>query len=287
MSDPRAILVILNPAAKGHRARHVEERLRRLLPEAEIALTRSGGHAEELAREAGEAGRRTVVAAGGDGTVNEVLNGLDLKRCALAVLPLGTVNVLAKEIGMPSDLRRAIEVIRRGNATATDVGLANGRRFLQLAGVGLDAEAVRQTSASSKKTFGPLGYLFAAARLSLGRASELRVSAGGEEYRGAIVLLGNGTRYGGPFRVFPRADMSDGLFDVWVLRNSGPLDVLRYFSAVVTGTTSVVRDATYLRVPRLTVSADEAVAFEVDGEPCGSCPVEFSLDPRAVRLVVP
>lgn len=277
----------MNPAARGARAHALEDRLRLLAPEAEVALTRGPGHAEDLARAAAGQGFDAVVAAGGDGTVNEVVNGLDPARCALGVLPLGTVNVLAREIGMPADLSLSVDVIRRGTTALLDVGSANGRRFLQLAGVGLDAEAVKQTVPGMKRVLGPLGYLLTAARLSLGSVPELRVRAHGEEHRGKIVLVGNGRYYGGAFRVFPQADMADGLLDAWVLRGSGPLDVLRYFRAVVADTTSGLRDAIYLRAPQLTVESGERVALEVDGELCGHSPVEFSVEPRSLRVIIP
>ena len=112
-SHPK-LCIILNPAAKGDQARKTLSQMVKLVPEAKVYLTEGPGHGEKLAREVVGKGYRTIVAAGGDGTVNEVLNGIDPKICTLGVLPVGTMNVLALELGIPPNLEKALEVIRAG-----------------------------------------------------------------------------------------------------------------------------------------------------------------------------
>lgn len=260
----------------------------KLVPEAKIFLTERVGHGEQLAKEAAEQGYRTIIAAGGDGTVNEVLNGLNPEICTLGVLPVGTMNVLALELGIPSRLDKALEIIRAGKRKRLDLGLANQRRFIQLAGVGLDAETVRRTHPDAKRAWGPWSYLLTAAQLMAAPAPVLRVEVQGQrEIKGAMVLVGNGRHYGGPFQFFPKADMADGLLDVCVFPKSGPLDLLWYLQAVLLGGPDSLPEVSYLQVPALRVTAGDRVALEVDGEYCGETPVDFRLLPRGLEMIVP
>ncbi|NBT90991.1 MAG: diacylglycerol kinase family lipid kinase [Verrucomicrobia bacterium] len=269
--------IILNPAAKGDQARKTAARMTKLAPEARIFLTENPGDGERLAKEAVAQGFQIIVAAGGDGTVNEVLNGIDPAKCALGILPVGTMNVLALELGISPDLERAL----------VDLGYANGRRFLQLAGVGLDAEVVRKTHPEAKRAWGPWSYLLTVAQVTVAPAPHLRVKTAGQEFHGAMVLIGNGRHYGGPFRFFPKADMADGKLDVCIFPKSGPLDLLWYLQGVLIGGPESLPEVKYLQVPELTVEADKKVALEVDGEYGGETPVTFRLEKKGVEVIVP
>ena len=279
--------IILNPAAKGDQARKTADRMTKLAPEARIFLTENPGDGERLAKEAVAQGFQIIVAAGGDGTVNEVLNGIDPAKCALGILPVGTMNVLALELGISPDLERALAVIRNGRRRRIDLGYANGRRFLQLAGVGLDAEVVRKTHPEAKRAWGPWSYLLTVAQVTVAPAPHLRVKTAGQEFPGAMVLIGNGRHYGGPFRFFPKADMADGKLDVCIFPKSGPLDLLWYLQGVLIGGPESLPEVKYLQVPELTVEADKKVALEVDGEYGGETPVTFRLEKKGVEVIVP
>lgn len=279
--------IILNPAAKGDQARKTIDRVAKLAPDAKLLLTENAGDGERRAREAVAMGFQTIVAAGGDGTVNEVLNGIDPAKCALGILPVGTMNVLALELGISPDLERALAVIRKNHRRRVDLGYANQRRFIQLAGVGLDAEVVRKTHPEAKRAWGPWSYLLTVAQVTVAPAPRLRVKAEGKEFPGAMVLIGNGRHYGGPFRFFPKADMTDGKLDVCIFPKSGPLDLLWYLQGVLIGGPESLPEVTYLQVPALTVEADEKVALEVDGEYGGETPVTFRLENKGVEVVVP
>ena len=280
--------IILNPAAKGDQARRTLKRVAQLAPEAKVYLTEKPGHGEKLAREASEKGYATVVAAGGDGTVNEVVNGLDATKSTLGVIPVGTMNVLALELGIPPQIEKALAVIRSGKRKKLDLGWANQKKFIQLAGVGLDAETVRRTPPDAKRAWGPWSYLLTAAQLMVAPAPVLRVKIPGKkELKGAMVLIGNGRHYGGPFQFFPKADMADGLLDVCIFPKSGPLDLLWYLQAVLLGGPQSLPDVSYLQVPELKVEADDPVALEVDGEYSGETPVTFRVERKALEVIVP
>jgi len=198
------------------------------------------------------------------------------------------MNVLALELGIPSRLDKALEIIRSGKRKRLDLGMANTRRFIQLAGVGLDAETVRRTHPDAKRAWGPWSYLLTAAQLMVAPAPALRVEVSGrDEIKGAMVLIGNGRHYGGPFQFFPKADMADGLLDVCVFPKSGPLDLLWYLQAVLLGGPDSLPEVTYLQVSSLKVKAEERIALEVDGEYCGETPVDFCVIPKGLEVIVP
>jgi diacylglycerol kinase family enzyme len=139
--------VILNPSARGERARRWTDRLRAMCGEVFFCATARSGEAEEIARQAVAQGYQQVVAAGGDGTIHEVVNGIADSNVALGLMPMGTMNVFANELGLPAnDLGRCWEIIRAEQVRWVDLPTANGRHFAQLAGVGLDAQVVKETS---------------------------------------------------------------------------------------------------------------------------------------------
>jgi diacylglycerol kinase family enzyme len=149
------ILVIFNPAARSERARGFLRRIE-ALPRARLQPTTAPGDARRFAHEGAKGGARMVVAAGGDGTINDVVNGLAGSNVALGILPIGTMNVFASELGLPSDLDEAWEIIEAGHTRTIDMAQANEQYFVQLAGIGFDAQVVEATSWDWKKNFGPL-----------------------------------------------------------------------------------------------------------------------------------
>jgi len=282
------ICIIFNPAAKGERARKSIPLIKEAFPDAVLIETEHAGHATDLAAEAGKRFEK-VLAAGGDGTINEVANGLAHTDAALGVLPIGTVNVFAMELGISNKLEKAISVIKEGKERQIDLAKANDRYFVQLAGVGLDAETVRMTDAESKKALGPLSYLMTLTQVVGQTASPLEIRNGHEEpLEGTFVLIGNGRHYGGPFNFFPEAKLDDGLLDVCVFHRLSHFDLLRYFRGIlVNGGHTKFTDVTYFKTNRIEISGGLNEPFEVDGEFHGNCPVQFSIAPKALKVLVP
>ncbi len=286
--------VIFNPAARGEKS----QRLRRFLDSKRndhvtLAPTEKGGDASRLAAQAVADGYELIVAAGGDGTINEVINGIGTSGASLGILPFGTVNVFAQDLGIPRKTEEAWAVIERGRARSVDLAGAesNGktRFFVQLAGVGFDARAVRVASWALKKKIGPLSYVWAGLKtLREKHASvKVRVNATGFSASGVAVLVGNGRFYGGPFRLFPDARMDDGLLDVCVFEKGGYFDVLRYGQGILRGVHTGFADVRYFQAKEFVCSAAQAVPFELDGEDAGEVPVCFSVMPRALRVMAP
>ena len=200
------VLVILNPAARGDRARLLQQRIESLSLRAIIRTTHAAGDAEAMAERGVEQGFNTIVAAGGDGTVNEVVNGIGESGVPLGILPVGTMNVFAMELGLPNNLEEAWKVIETGQDREIDLPVCNGEYFVQLGGVGLDAEVVKATTVESKKALGPLSYVLSLAQISAKTPPQLQLTAEGiGEREGRFVLVGNGRFYGGPLVLFKEA----------------------------------------------------------------------------------
>jgi diacylglycerol kinase (ATP) len=280
------IAIILNPSAHGERAHSFTEDLARLAPRASMRFTDGPGAARRFAEAAVAEGFHTVVAAGGDGTVNEVANGLAGSSAALGVLPVGTMNLFAKEHSLPEDLEGAWAVIRDGKTREIDVASANGQHFIQLAGIGFDAQVVKETTWENKRRFGPLSYVMSAAQVAWRKPPRIVVQSGSEKHEGSFVIIGNGRFYGTRLTVFPRARPDDGLLDILIFKHLSYLDIARYVGAIVIGKHTELSDVVYFQAPEVEVRSDEEVPVEMDGELSGALPATFRISGR-LRLCVP
>lgn len=254
-----------------------------------VCATTHSGEAEVLARHAAAEGYQKIVAAGGDGTINEIVNGIAGRNIALGLLPIGTMNVFATELGLPANnLKRCWEIIQGNRTRPVDLPSANGKHFVQLAGIGLDAQAVKETSRAFKRNFGPLSYLISAAQIASRPPPILRIES--EEAvteEGSFVLVGNGRLYGGRLPFFKQAVMDDGLLDVIVFKRLNYLDIIRYLQNVVFTPQISSPEVEYFQTRRLRVTSDETVPVEIDGELIGNCPVEFKIRAGGLRVLTP
>jgi diacylglycerol kinase (ATP) len=282
-------LVILNPAARSERAQRRRTRVEELAGGSLVYATSRSGEAESLSRRAATEGYRKIVAAGGDGTVNEVVNGLAGSNATLGLLPIGTMNVFATELGLPThDLDRCWDIIQSDNTRVVDLPAANRKFFVQLAGVGLDAQVVKETSNKLRRSFGPVSYLIAAAQIAARRPPRLFIeSENASTNEASFVLIGNGRLYGGPFPFFKHAVIDDGFFDVVVFKRLGYLEIIKYLQDVIFSSEIRAPEVEYFQTRRLKVESDEPVPVEVDGELVGNCPVEFTVRERSLRVLVP
>jgi YegS/Rv2252/BmrU family lipid kinase len=288
-------LIILNPAAHSDRAQRKRAEVEAMAGDCIVCETTSAGDAELMARRGVKEGFEKIVAAGGDGTINEVVNGICQSgvgpgtNATLGLLPIGTMNVFATELGLPvHDLELCWNIIRADNTRAVDLPKANQKFFVQLAGVGLDAQVVKETSAQLKRNFGPLSYLISAAQIAARQPRRLFIHSEDAPIKeGSFVLIGNGRLYGGPFPFFKHAVIDDGKLDVIVFKSLGYLEIIKYLQDVVFSSQIRVPEIEYFQTARLRVESEQSVPVELDGELVGNCPVEFSLDQRSLRVLVP
>jgi len=290
--------LIFNPSARGQKAEAFCTQLGSLFPNCVVRRTGAQGQARQLAAQAAREGFATVIAAGGDGTANEVVNGLadvpqGLASVRLGIVPLGTINVFARELGLPRDPAGAARTVAAGRELAIDLGraefIAGGghcRHFLQLAGAGLDARAVELVSWELKKKTGPLAYVAAGCK-ALSEKQPLITVEGADTDAGQLVLLGNGRYYGGSFEFFPQASLRDGLLDVCVLPKVNVWSGLQALLGMATGRVLRFWPSRHFRLSTVTLRSSSRVGLQLDGEYAGELPVTFSVLPRALRVIVP
>lgn len=262
--------------------------------------TTAPGDAQRFGAAAVTDGFDVIVAAGGDGTVNEVLNGIadvpgGFDQVRLGVLPLGTVNVFARELRIPLRLEHAWATLRRAKEARIDVGRVDfvdegkpaRRYFIQLAGAGLDARAVELVSWKLKTHAGPLAYVVAGFQALTEKQSRISVDVDGKKAEGEMVLLGNGKYYGGPFEIFPGAVLDDGVLDACVLPSLSIMSLLRMAPGFLFTRKLSGKNVRHLRGRKLALASEPPAAFELDGEWIGYLPATFSVEPKKLRMVVP
>ena len=291
-------IIITNPAAARSDEDHLHAARRRLARggvEAEIAATGAPGDGQRLARKAVEEGVELVVAHGGDGTAMDVAAGLIGSECRLGLLPAGTGNLLAGNLGISRSWRTATDIILRRAARPVDVGritTRQGTRYFAVAcGAGFDAELMRSTEARHKRTFGMGAYVATAVGLATGFArSRLRIEADGElrEANAAMILIANcGELIPGLLRIRPDIRPDDGVFDVAILdAESLPGAahlVWRLFVRRPDGHPGI----SFLRAKSLRVAAEPDLPAQADGEACGTTPLDVELLPLALRVLAP
>ena len=289
--------IIFNPTARGDRAAGFRSRLDSLSSQYSLRPTDAAGAARRLAREAVQEGFEVIVAAGGDGTVNEVINGIsDLPdgfvRASLAVLPLGTVNVFAKELGIPSDISRALALLREGHLCERDLpsaefssdGVTERRFFVQLAGAGLDSRAIARVEWDLKKRFGPLAYVFAGMGALRERVPPIRVASAERQMEGQLVLIGKGRYYGGRYVLFPEVAADDGLLEVVVYPRVGFAQLAGFGCGWLTGNLHRFTGAVRWKTQAATLSCPGSMPFELEGDNIGHLPVTFRSMGRRMRV---
>src|SRR5206468_6212792 len=282
-------LIILNPAAHSERAQRKRAHVESLARDCVVCATTRTGEAELMARRGVEEGFEKIVAAGGDGTINEVVNGLAGASVTLGLLPIGTMNVFATELGLPlHELERCWSIVKSNSTRSVDLPKANQKFFVQLAGVGLDAQVVKETSSQLKRNFGPLSYLISAAQIAARQPPRLLIQSEDASIdEGSFVLVGNGRRYGGPFPFFKQAVIDDGLLDVIVFKRLGYLEIIKYLQDVVFSSDIKVPEIEYFQTRQLRITSEQDVPLELDGELAGNCPVDFRIRKRALRVLAP
>lgn len=283
--------LIANPAAGGDARRKIRQARDYLEGRGctvDLVLTGARGDAERAAAAAREEGLDRVVAAGGDGTLCEVINGLAPSELPVAFLPLGTTNVFALEANIPFDVHRACDIALQGEPRTICLGEADGSRFLLMAGIGFDAEVVRGVSLRLKRRTGKLAYLVSALAALVRRPPsplEVRLEDG-TSLRGYGAIIGNGRLYGGRFSVTPDASLEEGLLDVCLFLRGGRLALLRYAVALALGGRLGPPGVRRFKARTVTVHG-AGVPVQIDGDPLGRLPMTFRAVPGAVRLVFP
>jgi diacylglycerol kinase (ATP) len=294
-------VVIYNPQAGKLRGRGSErlERARRILTEAghetTVVPTSGPGDAVTLARGWVADGVGLIVAAGGDGTINEVAEGMVHSAVPLGILPAGTANVLAMETGMSRNLETAARELLTSTPERISVGRlhynnsADSRHFLLMAGIGLDARIIYNLSAPLKTNLGKVSYWIGAFGLMGRRLEEFSVKIEDSNYRCSFALVSKVRNYGGDLKIARDTSLFDDQFEVVLFRGENSVRYLRYFAGVVRNRLQGMKGVTILRARQLDVSPvrDMRVYMQVDGEYAGHLPGSIDIVKDAITLLLP
>lgn len=292
------IRVIVNPAAGTASDREPLERLQTLLREAghdlHVDETASRGDAEHFARHAAHSGSDLVIAAGGDGTLNEVLNGVaavdgGLSACAIGILPAGTGNDFARTLGI-TDVEIAIGALAAGQTRAVDVVSLGDRLFLNASAGGFTAETSANVTSDLKQAVGPLAYIIGGARALLEHDPvPARIEADGRAIDAELRLFAvcNGAYIGGGHQLAPSARPDDGLMEVCLVRASSTLDFLALLPRLSSGAHVDDDDVVYFRTREAMLTFTRAIRVNTDGELLEASRCHYVMRPGAVRMIVP
>jgi diacylglycerol kinase (ATP) len=300
-SEVRDAVLILNPnAGRGHHRPQLDQArriFRNARIETELQETTAPGEATGLARSAVERMRQLVIVCGGDGTVNEAVNGLACSRVPLAVLPAGTANVLAKELSLPWNLPRAAERIVRAQYRRIALGLAipekssgEPRYFLSQAGAGADGALVAAVRPEIKQRAGMIAYWQEGfQQLTRYTFPRFRTTVGDRSIDATLVVVGRTKHYGGPFKITTEADLQRPEFELMFVTTRSAWRYLAYMPLIWTGQLRGARHVQFCKATSLQCVAIDSspVLIQVDGEPAGCLPAEFRIVPDALTLAMP
>ena len=294
----REAILISNPnAGRGglERAREIARfcaSLKKRGVEVSTLNTSGPNDATRLAADGAREGIRDVIVSGGDGTINEALQGLMGTGARLGVWPRGTANVLARELRLPFDADDAAEVIARGEARPVHVGCAlnettgEQRYFFLMAGIGLDASVVQHVSPRLKRRIGEVAFWYSGlGHLAHWQPSPFNVEVEGETYQATFAAIGKAAHYGGNLAITPRARMEDPEFEVCIVNSKSRLKFLHLLSHAVrrSGVAEDTRGVRFIRATRARVSGDALV--QIDGELTGQLPITFEIAPSPIEII--
>ncbi len=285
---------VINPSAGKGKYEQIIHAIRETLSDFglqyDIKVLEYKGEATAVAKAAAET-HDVVVAVGGDGTVNEVFNGLVGTKTVFGIIPAGTGNGFARELDLPMDPAEACRVLAEGNVKSMDVGVVNDRYFLGTAGVGFDALISKFAGGKLGPLRGMWLYFVAGAFMFYKYTPQLtsvEIDSETVEIAPLLIAVANTARYGGMALIAPDARPDDGLFDVCIIREMGAARLLWHLPKLFTGKHVKLPDVTMYKGKNITITAPEPIPVHVDGEAIDSrSRLEFTLLPNAIKVLVP
>jgi len=300
------IAVIRNPTAGGARGQRFAATvaaLRQAGCRVDIHESTSAADVRRLAAALSEGPHEALVAAGGDGTINDAVNGMvPGSAMPFGIVPLGTANVLAWEIGLgKAPPARLVEALRFGQALPVHLGQlftpsmqspeasgGEGRLFFLMAGAGFDASVVKHVNLALKRRVGKLAYIWEAGRQLFRNAfPRIELVIDGKPYEAASVVVAKAAHYGGNYIVAERADLQAASFQVCLFRRRGKLSVLRYATALDRGTLARLPAFQVIEGREIAIDAAAEAPLQVDGDPAGRAPARIRLAPMQLNLIYP
>ena len=255
---------------------------------AEMVRSSSAEDATRIAKKCAAEGYDCVIAVGGDGTINSIANGLACTETALAVIPLGTVNLFALQLDLPIDIRSACQLVARGRVKKIDLGKINDSYFSCLCGIGFDAFIINSADSNLKRSLGALAYIISGIRhLIRYRFHSIKISVDNQPVKrsGYMILVSNGKFYSANMIISPKARIDDGLLDVVIFKNRNVFSLARYLIGLRKGNLIDFADVEYYQGKNLSIEKHGRHFIHTDGEYFGRTPVEISVVPWALKVV--
>jgi len=294
----RKATLISNPRTGRYNSRripieHIASLLRSRGVEVDLRPTTAPHDATQIAARAARNGSSEIIVAGGDGTINEVIQGVAGTKARLGIIPRGTANVLARELGLPLDEQEAAVIAARGNSRRIHLGLAIdetnnvSRHFALMAGIGLDASIVRHVRPRLKKRIGKGAFWISGlSHLASWSPHPFKLEIDGREYTATFAAIGKAPRYGGDLAITPEARLDEPEFEVCIIETSNRFRYLRLLSSAMRA--GMPRDNPAVKF----IKTDKVRAFgnsqvQIDGELIGSLPMRFEIAPHSLEVIVP
>lgn len=295
------ILIIANPAAGANRATKiiplVEDVLKNKGIDYALEITQCKGDEISIARDGIRKGFKLIAALGGDGTVNQVVNGIVGSGVTLGIIPAGTGSDLVKTLNIPVKIEDAVAVLLNGREHLIDIGEIKGktwkesRYFINIAGIGIDAVTVKELEYAKTIFKGKLAYfyaLFRALKKYRGLTLKIKMKDINISVLAYLTAVANGRFFGSGFKITPDADISDGLFDVCIVERVGIIKTLLNLTKVIKGSHTKIPEVKMYRGDNVIISSDSPMPVEIDGE-VGKDDTEFSfkINSKALKVMIP
>lgn len=295
----RKVTLISNPKTGRYGSRRVRP-IQELVTQLESAgvavdlkLTSGPGDATTLAARAARNGSSDVIVAGGDGTINEAIQGLAGTDARLGILPRGTANVLARELGLPFDDQQAVTIAAQGKSRKIYLGLAineatnEKRHFVLMAGIGLDASVVKRVQPSLKKRIGKGAFWISGlSHLVTWNPHPFTLEINGDKHTATFATIGKAARYGGDLAITPGARLDQPEFEICIIKTASRMRYLHLLShAMRAGMPRDKREVQFVNATSIKASGDSAV--QIDGELIGELPMRFEIAPHSLEVIVP
>lgn len=292
--------LIVNPIAGNKALRSIKNIEDLLNKKASLTtfITQKKGDAELFAKQISSQfsvpSSQLIIVAGGDGTFNEVINGIlsskesaaKKKIVTLAFIPLGTTNVLAKELNIPENVEKAVHLALTGAAKKISLGRINGRYFALMAGIGFDGEAVLRAKDSIKKISGKEAYIFSGINALIKyNPSLIEVKTSEGTFTGYTAVVGKAKCYGGNFHVTPQASLTEPLLDLCLFKGKTRKDLVRFIIGVIRERHLNFNDVFYGKFSEMEITSNEEVHVQIDGDYFGTLPAKIDVVKDAISLV--
>jgi len=269
----------------------VVEKLKNNKVDLDLYYTKKVGDAREVSKEIKENEFDVVAVMGGDGTINEVINGLFPTNIPITIIPSGVANVFANEVGISRNPLKACEAIYKGNLYEVDLGKINDSYFLSLASIGFDSHVLKDTPSSLKRKYGKLAYIYTGLKTVFSYEPSpiyVTVKENAKKKKCYFMVVGNVSIYGTPYvKMTPKASVNDGLLDVCLFKKENFINYFRYFLGAIFKIHTQFPDVEYFQTDKFYVESEKPLLVEVDGDVWGELPTTFSILKHRLKILLP